>query len=273
MGKYVELEDAYMSVREALRHATWIAGPRRGDRMGARGDPPEARRAGRASGGGWHPGAWRLWRARHRRQGGHPARYARASSPISACARHAGDVHRVRPPSSWPARRERHQFDRRRRIRSSRSWPISGASRTWAARCASVCGRATFRPATWPRPVRRRRPALASAIVTAGGSAIATRRLRPSRACASAASRPTGGWSNRGAGWQPAPVDAGRAVPSGVPVTAEPAAPPLFRAFLQAIIDHTWGRHMGQPWASRLLKHSPVGAGLRARPAAARTFV
>ena len=119
VGKYVELEDAYMSVREALRHAAWAIDrdveiewvhSERLERPGG------IERAGRRR---RHPGAGRLRRARHRGQDQRGPLRARAPHPLlRPVPGHAGDVHRVRAqrarhwrrptaPSSTPRRRTR----------------------------------------------------------------------------------------------------------------------------------------------------------------------
>ena len=87
VGKYVELEDAYMSVREALRHAAWAIDrdveiewvhSERLER--ARGDRGAGRR-------GRHPGAGRLRRAGHRGEDQRgPLSRASTVSLTSACA-------------------------------------------------------------------------------------------------------------------------------------------------------------------------------------------
>jgi CTP synthase len=99
VGKYVELQDAYISVREALIHAAVaLEAPaaHRVDQLGGAGAGPGAGPAGR---GGGHRRAGRLWLSRHRGQDRGRPLCARASDALSgALPGYAGDVHRVRPP-------------------------------------------------------------------------------------------------------------------------------------------------------------------------------
>ncbi len=68
VGKYVELQDAYMSVREALKHAALV--PRRGcgDRLGARLRPGEGQGLGHRPKRRWDHRPRRIRFARHRGQ-------------------------------------------------------------------------------------------------------------------------------------------------------------------------------------------------------------
>ncbi len=117
VGKYVELEDAYMSVREALRHAAWAL-----DRdveidwmqRGVAGEAGRARAVLAGVDGILVPGGFgergiegKIAAARYAREQRHPL--------LRAVPGHAGDVHRVRPqraaawrmptaPSSTPRR-------------------------------------------------------------------------------------------------------------------------------------------------------------------------
>ena len=139
VGKYVKLEDAYLSVAEALRHAGFHARLPDRDRLGRLRDAgrrggARARRAGRR-----HPHPRRLRRARdrgqdHRRRGSRASRRSRSSASASACRSRSRSSRAT--SSAWTAR-TRPSSTPRRRSRSSTSCPSRRRSPTWAARCAS----------------------------------------------------------------------------------------------------------------------------------------
>ncbi len=264
VGKYVELEDAYMSVNEALRHTSLVAGPRRGDRMGTQDLKPDGL-------AGWMA-SWCLAALANGIEGKvAAARYASIASLFRPVPRHAGDVHRVRPPRPRPARRTAPSSIRRRRD------PIISLMADQQG-IEDMGG--TMRLGLWPcdlqagKPGRGRMragdPRCRAAIVTAGSSTIAPARLRPSRRLR------FGGLSPDGRLVEIAELDNHLhpwmlGVQFHRDVTAEPAAPVVPCVSASHYRSHV-GAGMGQPSGFRLLKHSPVGGG-PCRPAAARTFV
>ena len=107
VGKYVQLEDAYLSVVEALRHSGLRARLRRRDRLGRLRDA--RRRGGPAPdrGGRRHPDPGRLRRARDRGQDRRGADRARAGHPVPRrLPRHADGGRRLRAPRRRHGRRE-----------------------------------------------------------------------------------------------------------------------------------------------------------------------
>ena len=160
VGKYVQLEDAYLSVVEALRHAGLRARLRRRDRLGGLRD---AGRRARSARGSRRPtasssraaSACAGSRARSRPPRSPATRGSRSSASASAC--------RWRSPSSpatssaWTARTRRSSTPRRR-TRSSTCCPSRRRSPTWAARCGSArtrssCTTARGRARSTARPV------------------------------------------------------------------------------------------------------------------------
>ena len=110
VGKYVDHQDAYKSLAEALKHGglrqrtgcklKWLESQRGRDSDGGK----ALRRRRR------HPGAGRLRRSRLRRQGADRAVRARARHAVLRhLLRHAGGGGRLRAPRARPGRRQQHR--------------------------------------------------------------------------------------------------------------------------------------------------------------------
>ena len=195
-----QLEDAYLSVVEALRHAGFHARRAASRSTGStprRSTTARSRRAAR--GRRRHPDPRRLRRPRHRGQDPRRADRARAADPVPRhLPRHADRGRRVRPPRRRHGRREldrvrprdavpgdrpaaraeggrrhgRHDAPRRRpgqaarghaRARDLRRGRRSTSVTATATRSTTTCASGSRRPA-WSSPARRRTSASSRSI-------------------------------------------------------------------------------------------------------------
>ena len=197
IGKYVSLQDAYLSVVEALKHGgfhhgvdveiDWISGRRR--RRTARRRPAARPRRHR------HPR--RVRRARRRGQDRRRRLRARARHPVPRpLPRHARDDHRLRPQRARPRRRQ-HE-----RVRPADAAPGDRPDGEPARRhdqgrhdaARRVLRRAGSRARSWRGPTASGSCPSGTATATSSTTSTAPSSRRP--ACAARACRPTAGWSS-----------------------------------------------------------------------------
>ena len=110
VGKYVELEDAYMSVREALRHAAWsLDHDVKIDWISSESlERPENLRALAHADGIVVPGGFGYRGVEGMIVAAHYAASTASALP-GTLPRHAGDVHRIRPPRAGYCRCQQHR--------------------------------------------------------------------------------------------------------------------------------------------------------------------
>ena len=107
VGKYVQLEDAYLSVVEALRHSGFQHGRGHRDRLGGLRDAGRRRGPRAPARRRRHPDPGRLRRARHRGQDHRGADRPRAEDPVPGhLPRHADGGGGLRAPRRRHGRRE-----------------------------------------------------------------------------------------------------------------------------------------------------------------------
>ena len=122
VGKYVALEDAYLSVVEALRHSGFLHGCKVDiDWVDSETLESDAQALERLRRRRRHPRARRLRRARHRGQDPRRARRARAADPVPGrVPGHADRGQRVRPPRRRHAGRQLDGVRHRDRVAGDR---------------------------------------------------------------------------------------------------------------------------------------------------------
>ena len=226
VGKYVELEDAYMSVREALRHTAWAI-DRDVEIEWVHSERLERARRDRGAGRrGRHPGAGRLRRAGHRGEDQRGPLRARAPYPLLwSVPGDAGDVHRVCAQRARPGGGEQHRVQPQ--DAGSGHQPDAGSAGDRGHGRHDAAGVVGVRVAGWQPGGRcvyagsgRARTSSPSLGVqqplSAGSQRGRAAFQRPF------ARRPAGG--DRRAGPRPESVDARHAVPPGVSLATEPGA-------------------------------------------------
>ena len=177
VGKYIEYEDSYKSINEALYHGGFHNQIKVKLKYVEAEALEAAGRAAAARGRGRHSGGARVRRSRQpRHDGGRRVRAHAAHPLLRHLLRLPVGGRRVRPERR---RARRRRFDgshrERRRTRSSTSCATCSASTTWAARCGSAATRAGCCPTRWPSGSTATRSST-SAIAIATSSTASTRR-------------------------------------------------------------------------------------------------
>ena len=229
VGKYVELHDAYISVREALEHAALALGVEVEIDWVHSSDLEKDRGWEVVQAGGWHPGAGRFWQPRHRRQDqSHPLCPREQGALPGAVPGDAADGGRVCPP---PARQRRAELHRVRPLH-----PLSGDRPDARPALHRRHGR-HHAPGPVPLPAAARHAAPRKPMAEAAGAGTPPPPLRaeqrlPRHAAARAAwsspaSRPMAGWW-RSPSWPTTP-SWWHAVPPRIPLPPQPPAPAVRR--------------------------------------------